>query len=74
MICRSQRRTAVVSSLLASIAYSADATLELHFRRGALYRYFAVPHTVFQALVAARSKGAYFNRHIRNRFPYQRLD
>ena len=66
-------RTAVVSSLLSSMAYSIEATLDLEFRSGAIYRYFAVPRAVVQALIAADSKGAYFNRHIRNRFRYQRL-
>jgi hypothetical protein len=63
----------VVSSLLSSIGYSIEATLELEFRSGAIYRYFAVPQAVFQDLIAAESKGAYFNRHVRNRFRYQRL-
>ena len=66
-------RTAVESSLLSSIGYSTDATLELQFRSGAIYRYFAVPQTVFEALAAAESKGAYFNRNVRNRFSYQRI-
>ena len=70
---RQQRRTAVVSSLLASVAYAIDASLQLEFRSGAIYRYLAVPDTVVQGLLAAESKGAYFNRHIRNRFRYQRL-
>jgi lysyl-tRNA synthetase, class II len=66
-------RTAVESSLLTSVAYSTDQTLQLEFRRGAVYRYFAVPPTVFHALITAESKGAYFNRTIRNHFRYQRL-
>jgi len=66
-------RMSVVSSMLASVAYSIDATLDLKFRSGATYRYFAVPEAVFQGLIAAESKGAYFNRNLRNRFPYQRL-
>jgi hypothetical protein len=66
-------RICVVSSMLASVAYSTDATLDLEFRSGATYRYFDVPQTVFQGLIAAESKGAYFNRNLRNRFPYQRL-
>jgi hypothetical protein len=66
-------RTPVVSSLLKSIGYSIDTTLELEFRSGAIYRYLAVPQAVFEALIAAKSKGAYFNRNVRNRFPYQRL-
>ena len=63
----------VESSLLSSLAYSTDTTLELQFRRGAICRYSAVPPAIFQALIVAPSKGAYFNRHIRNRCYYQRL-
>ena len=66
-------RTSVVSSMLASVAYSIDAPLDLEFHSGATYRYFAVPQAVFQGLIAAESKGAYFNRNLRSRFPYQRL-
>lgn len=66
-------RTLVVSSLLAWVAYSRDATLELAFRNGARYAYFTVPPAVVQGLLAAESKGAYFNEQIRNRFRYQRL-
>ena len=66
-------RISVVSSVLASVQYAIDAPLVLQFRSGAIYRYFAVPETVFQALIAAESKGTYFNRNLRNRFPYQRL-
>jgi len=73
MSCPDDRRIAVVSSLLSSMRYSIDATLELEFRSGAIYRYFAVPHAIFQGLIAAASKGAYFNHHVRSRFRYQRL-
>ena len=66
-------RMSVVSSMLASVTYSIDATLELEFHSGATYRYFAVPEAVFQGLIAAESKGAYFNRNLRNCFPFQRL-
>ena len=65
--------TPVESSLLTSVAYSTNQTLQLEFRSGAVYRYFAVPPTVFQGLISAESKGAYFNRTIRNHFRYQRL-
>lgn len=66
-------RTAVESSVLSSVGYSTDATLELEFRSGAIYRYFAVPPAVFEDLIAAKSKGVYFNRHVRDRFRYRRL-
>lgn len=61
------------SSLLSSVTYSSDTTLQLHFRKGAIYQYFAVPPAIFQGLLAAPSKGTYFNRHIRDRFQHQRL-
>jgi hypothetical protein len=63
----------VESSVLASVAYSSDAPLDLEFRSGAIYRYFAVPQAVLEGLVAAESNGAYFNRNVRNSFRYQRL-
>lgn len=62
----------IESSLLSSIEYSSDHTLELTFRSGATYRYFAVPETVVEGFIAAESKGTYFNRHVRNSFPYER--
>lgn len=61
------------SSLIRRVTYGADATLTVQLHRGAVYRYFTVPRTVFDDLLAAASKGAYFNRHIRDGFPYQRV-
>jgi KTSC domain len=63
----------VESSVLTSVAYGRDQTLRLEFRSGAVYRYFAVPPTVFRALLSAESKGTYSNQTIRNRFRYERL-
>lgn len=68
------KRLSVASSTLVSVAYVADqALLELQFRDGAAYRFFDVPLTCFQQLLAADSKGGFFNHHIRNRFPHQQL-
>jgi hypothetical protein len=65
--------TAVESTTLTTVAYDAAyRMLWLQFRSGAVYRYFGVPPTVHQALMAATSKGAYFNHHIRGHFSYQR--
>lgn len=61
------------SSLLKAAVYSTDETLQLEFRTGPVYRYFRVPPTIFQNLMAATSKGVYFNRNIRNSFRYQRV-
>jgi len=61
------------SSLLAAVTYSDHATLDLVFRTGAVYRYFAVPARVVEGLRTAPSPGAYFHRHIRTHFRAQRL-
>ena len=39
--------------------------LPLEFRNGAIYRYFEVPAALYAALLAADSKGTFFNRQIR---------
>jgi KTSC domain len=63
----------VDSSLLTSVAYSTDdQTLDLEFRAGIAYRYFDVPATLVDGLLAAESKGRYFNRYVRDRFRYQK--
>jgi hypothetical protein len=62
---------AVDSSLLASVDYDASqSVLQLEFRSGAMYRYFAVPATIHEDLLSADSKGSYFNSRIRGNFPY----
>ena len=65
---------AVESTTLANIAYEADRqVLWLEFRSHAVYSYFGVPASVYYALLEADSKGAYFNRSIRNRFVYEQV-
>ena len=63
--------TAVESTTLATVAYDdARELLQLEFRSRAIYQYFGVPAAVHAALLRAPSKGSYFNRVIRGRFPY----
>jgi hypothetical protein len=65
--------TAVESTTLAALAYDdAREILQVEFRSRAIYSYFGVPGSVYEALVAAPSKGRYFNREIRGRFPHAR--
>jgi KTSC domain len=64
----------VDSSLIRSVTYGTDATLTVRFHSGTVYRYFTVPRTVLDQFLTATSKGVYFNRHIRERFPCQRVD
>jgi len=67
-------RTAVTSSSLASIGYSpTQALLEIEFRHGAVYRYLGVPTHVFDAFLAAESKGTFFNQAVKDRYPHQRV-
>lgn len=66
--------TTVDSTTFAAVAYdSMTKTLRLDFRSGARYLYSAVPARTHQELLAASSKGQYFNHHIRGRFHYRRI-
>ena len=62
----------VESTTLATVAYDEGRELlQLEFCSRAVYLYFGVPAAVHQALLAAPSKGRYFNQTIRGRFSYR---
>jgi hypothetical protein len=42
--------------------------LDLRFRAGSTYSYLGVPPDVFEAFIAAPSKGSFFASHIRDRY------
>jgi hypothetical protein len=64
------RRIPVRSSVIAAVGYDREtAVLEVEFRSGDLYRYFAVPPSVHAALMEADSPGAYFNKNISDHYP-----
>jgi hypothetical protein len=64
----------VNSKLLASVTYDArESLLQLEFCDGAIYLYYAVPEAIHSHLLAADSKGSYFNSQIRSCFRYRRL-
>lgn len=64
------RRLPLESSVIASAGYDPGiAVLELEFRSGEVYRYFAVPPSVHAGLLAAPSAGRFFTQRIRDRFP-----
>jgi hypothetical protein len=66
--------TAVVSTTLATVTYDDIRNLlQLKFRSRAVYCYFGVPAAVHEALLAAPSKGSYFNQAIRGRYAYVRV-
>jgi KTSC domain len=65
---------AVESTSLATVAYDAERqVLQIAFRNGTVYRYLGVPTEVHHALLRAPSKGAHFNRTIRNRYTSEKL-
>jgi hypothetical protein len=62
-------REPVVSSSIASIGFDADnAVLEVEFVSGTVYRYQDVDEDVYERFLAAPSKGAFFNEHIRDAY------
>lgn len=52
----------------------ARRTLTLVFSSGAAYAYSGVPREVYLDFTRIVNKGEYFSRHIRNRYPYERID
>ena len=68
-------RIPITSSNIASIGYdSAKMILEIEFQVGGIYQYYNVPQSVFEDMKNSSSKGAYFDREIKNTgYQYQRL-
>jgi hypothetical protein len=68
-------RLVVDSSTVLSVAYDRrSATLEVEFRHAnEVYRFTDVPLQVYEGLLAAASKGEYFNEHVRDDYHYVRV-
>lgn len=66
------KRQSVKSSNLVSVGWERNI-LEIEFQSGAVYQYFGAPERVYYALLQAKSVGKYFEEHIRNGYPYQRV-
>jgi len=62
------------STTLAGASYdSYHRELRLDFRDGSRYLYSAVSPDLFQRLIAATSKGRFFNEQVRGRLPFRQL-
>ncbi|MBB6235716.1 hypothetical protein HDC90_000316 [Pedobacter sp. AK013] len=48
--------------------------LKIIFLTNTIYLYKNVPEKIYKMLKAARSKGRYFNRHIKDKFEFQKLE
>jgi len=72
--CGGMRRTEVESTTLRSAGYApSQRILELEFTSGAVYQYLEVPAAIYQRLMEADSKGAYFNHEIRDDYQAVRV-
>jgi hypothetical protein len=68
------QRQSISSGTIKSIGYDPDRQiLEIEFQSGAVDRYHEVPVDVVDDLLSAGSPGQFFNREIRNRFPYRKI-
>ncbi len=66
-------RQPVHSKNLESVGYDPKALrLEIEFKNGSVYQYEGVPGEMHSALMQAPSQGSFFNRNIKDRFPFQR--
>lgn len=62
------------STVIRRFAYSAEAQqLTVEFVTGRRYAYSGVPAEVAEEMQRAFAKGSFFNRRIRNRYPYREL-
>ena len=68
-------REPVISESIAAIGYDDDTeTLEVEFVTGRVYRYRGVSQDVFEDFRQAPSKGAFFNQHIKNAYPWEQVE
>lgn len=68
------RRDPIASSNIAAAGYDPSSeTLEIEFTNGSVYQYYNVPSSIYQAFLAAPSKGGFLAAQIKDRFPYARV-
>jgi len=65
----------VNSTAISEIDYDAErAKLLVRFASGERYVYVGVPDEIHRSFVEADSKGRFFQLHVRDRYPFNRLD
>ncbi|MDQ0966253.1 hypothetical protein QFZ20_001656 [Flavobacterium sp. W4I14] len=63
------------SSVIKYFSYdAATETLKIIFVTDMIYQYKEVPEKIYKMLKASGSKGRYFNRHIKDKFKFQKLE
>lgn len=59
------------SEALSSVGYdAARRVLEIEFTSGRVYQYFGVPAREVERLLHAASRGHYFSKRVRDRYPF----
>lgn len=70
---RKMQRTDVESTFVAKVGYVSEyKVLEIEFQDGRSYQYFGVPERVYKGLMAAESRGRYFNERVRDAYIFGR--
>ncbi len=67
-------RQPLESRLIRSVGYDLAASVlevELTSEPARVYRYFDVPYSIFDELMSAESKGAYYNEHVRDMYAFE---
>ena len=68
------KREPVASSVVAAVGYDpVYRWLEVELKTGAVYLYRGVPARIHQAFLAALSKGSFYNRYVRDDYPFVRV-
>lgn len=63
------------SSVIAGYSYDKEEqVLRIVFVSGMVYLYKGVPPSIFESFKRSGSKGIYFNRFIKNRYAFERVD
>lgn len=59
----------VSSSAISAVGYDHETQrMQIKFVQGRTYTFCGVPQHIFDGLLSAASKGAYYDRHIRDRY------
>jgi len=67
------KRIPIKSSNLKAVGYESEI-LEVEFLNGGVYEYSEVPQENYDGLMAALSKGKYYNQYIKGQFPSKKLE
>ena len=66
--------TVMPSTVIASFSYNAETNaLTIVFVSGMVYHYKNVPEEIYEAMKGSKSKGIYFNRHIKDKYEFEKV-